>query len=83
MALLPIVASRETKLLAQELGNEFLKYQEQVHAFLPLRKFKGWTLRLAENRTKEKELLPLYEEWLKIADDRSKRSIQSAIEVLQ
>lgn len=41
MALLPIVASRETKLLAQELGNEFLKYQEQVHAFLPLRKFKG------------------------------------------
>jgi len=40
MALLPIVASWETKLLAQELGNEFLKYQEQVHAFLPLRKFK-------------------------------------------
>jgi len=41
MALLPIVASWKTKLLAQELGNEFLKYQEQVHAFLPLRKFKG------------------------------------------
>ncbi len=41
MALLPIIASRETKLLIQELGDEFLKYQEQVHAFLPLRKFKG------------------------------------------
>ncbi len=41
MALLPIVASQETKLLAQEFGDEFLKYQEQVHAFLPLRKFKG------------------------------------------
>ena len=41
VALLPIVASRETKPLAQEFGDEFLKYQEQVHAFLPLRKFKG------------------------------------------
>ena len=41
MALLPIIASRETKPSAQEFGDEFLKYQEQVHAFLPLRKFKG------------------------------------------
>jgi protein-S-isoprenylcysteine O-methyltransferase Ste14 len=41
MALIPIVASWETKLLAQGLGNEFLKYQEQVHGFFPLRGFKG------------------------------------------
>lgn len=41
MALLPIIAALETKLLVQEFGGEFLKYQEQVHAFLPLRKFKG------------------------------------------
>lgn len=41
MALIPIVASRETKLLAQELGDEFVRYQEQIHAFLPLRKFEG------------------------------------------
>jgi len=40
MALLPIVASREAKLLAQEFGDEFLRYKEQVHAFLPLQKFK-------------------------------------------
>lgn len=37
----PIVASWETKLLAQELGDEFLRYQEQAHAFLALRRFKG------------------------------------------
>ena len=41
ITLLPIIATRETKLLAQQFGNEFLKYQEQVHAFLPPRKFKG------------------------------------------
>jgi len=41
MVLLPIIASRETEFLAQEFGGEFLKYQGQVHAFLPLRKFKG------------------------------------------
>lgn len=41
MALIPIIASRETALLAQEFGDEFLRYQERVHAFLPLRRFKG------------------------------------------
>ena len=41
MALLPIVASWKTKLLMREFGNEFLEYQQQVHAFLPLRMFKG------------------------------------------
>ena len=41
MALLPIIATRESKLLAREFGQEFLAYKERVHAFLPLRKFKG------------------------------------------
>ena len=40
MAFLVIVARRETKLLIKELGEEFLAYQRQVHAFLPLRKYK-------------------------------------------
>jgi len=40
MALIPIIASRETALLLQQFGDEFLEYQQQVHAFLPLRKFK-------------------------------------------
>jgi len=41
MALIPIIASRETALLLQQFGDEFLEYQQQVHAFLPLRIFKG------------------------------------------
>ena len=41
MALIPIIASRETALLLQQFGDEFLEYQQQVHAFLPLRMFKG------------------------------------------
>jgi len=41
MVLIPVIASQETVLLAQEFGDEFLRYQEQVHAFLPLRKFRG------------------------------------------
>jgi len=41
MTFLAVVSTRETKLLAQEFGYAFLKYQEQVHPFLPLRKFKG------------------------------------------
>ena len=41
MVLVPIIASRETVLLTQEFGDEFLRYQERVHAFLPLRKFRG------------------------------------------
>jgi protein-S-isoprenylcysteine O-methyltransferase Ste14 len=41
MALIPIIASRETAHLQQQFGDEFLEYQQQVHAFLPLRKFKG------------------------------------------
>ena len=41
MSFLAIIAARETKLLAQEFRDEFLKYQEQVHSFLPLRRFKA------------------------------------------
>lgn len=40
MAFLAIVARLETKLLIKELGEEFLAYQRQVHAFLPLRRYK-------------------------------------------
>lgn len=36
---LGIAATRETKFLAQEFGEEFLKYKDQVHPFLPLRKY--------------------------------------------
>ncbi|HEY9245975.1 MAG TPA: methyltransferase [Candidatus Methanoperedens sp.] len=40
MVFLALAAAREDKFLSQEFGEEFLKYQEQVHPFLPLRKFK-------------------------------------------
>jgi len=41
MAFIALAAAREDKFLSQEFGEEFLKYQKQVHPFLPLRKFKG------------------------------------------
>ncbi|HEY9205124.1 MAG TPA: methyltransferase [Candidatus Methanoperedens sp.] len=41
MTFIAIAAAREDKYLSQDFGEEFLKYQKQVHPFLPLRKFKG------------------------------------------
>ena len=41
MAFIALAATREDKFLSQDFGEEFLKYQKQVHPFLPLRKFKG------------------------------------------
>lgn len=44
MSFLAITATRETKLLAQEFGDDALKYQRQVHPFLPLRKYNKSTI---------------------------------------
>ncbi|MEA3454233.1 MAG: methyltransferase [Candidatus Caldatribacteriota bacterium] len=41
MIFLAATAVRETKFLIKEFGEEFLKYQMQVHSFLPLKKFKS------------------------------------------
>jgi len=41
IAFLTIVARHETKLLIEKLGEEFLAYQKQVHAFLPLKRYKS------------------------------------------
>jgi protein-S-isoprenylcysteine O-methyltransferase Ste14 len=35
-----VVAKRETKYLANTFGADFLKYKDQVHAFLPIRRFR-------------------------------------------
>ena len=40
MAVLAVSAARETKLLAQAFGDDFLNYKKQVHSFLPIRRFK-------------------------------------------
>jgi len=40
MVFLAVTAARETKLLAQKVGDEFLRYQSRVHSFLPIRRFK-------------------------------------------
>ena len=40
MTFLAMMAQKETKFLHKEFGDEFLKYQQQVHPFLPLRKYK-------------------------------------------
>jgi len=40
MTFLVVMAQKETKFLHKKFGDEFLKYQEQVHPFLPIRKYK-------------------------------------------
>ena len=39
MAFLEVAVPRETKFLHKEFGDEFLKYQKQVHPFLSTRKY--------------------------------------------
>jgi len=40
MGFIAFVASRESRILQKALGEEYARYREQIHAFLPLRKFK-------------------------------------------
>ena len=40
LTFLAMMAKKETKLLLKEFGDDFLKYKQQVHPFLPLRKYK-------------------------------------------
>ncbi len=51
MLFLAASASLETKFLVQEFGADFLKYKNQVHPFLPVRKYEKsiWTERSARD----------------------------------
>ena len=42
-------ATKETQYLTQRFGGEFLKYKQQVHPFLPLRKFQTATSQVSRN----------------------------------